>query len=139
MFRFNSYRFPDLVEELGRMNRIFGRSWEPGTTSCGFPTIDVYDTGEAYLVRAALPGVDSQELEIEATARSLSIKGERTPAAGSEARYRRRERETGGFARSIRLPAPIDADGITATYEDGMLQVTLPKAEEVRPRRVAVA
>lgn len=139
MFRFRSYRFPDLVEEMARMHRHFGWSWEPNATACGFPSLNVYDNGEAYVVRAAIPGVDSKQLEIEATGRSLSIKGERKPAGGERTRYRRREREAGSFARTIELPLPVDPDRIAATYEDGVLEVTLPKAEEVRPRRVAVA
>ena len=139
MFRFRSYRFPDLVEEMARMNRFFGRTWEPGATVCGFPSVNVYDEDEAYVVRAAIPGIDSKELEIEATARRLSIKGERKPAGSEQARYRRRERETGSFARTIELPQPIDPDAIAATYEDGVLEVTLPKAAEARPRRVAIA
>ena len=139
MFRFRSYRFPDLVDEMARMNRLFGRSWEPGAASCEFPSVNVYDDGEAYLVRVPIPGVDSKAREIEATARSLSIVGERPARGGDKARYRRRERVLGSFARTIKLPQPVEPDAIAATYEDGVLEVTLPKAAEARPRKVAIA
>jgi len=139
MFRFRSYRFPDLVDEMHRMHRLFGRSWEPSAVTRGYPSINVHDDGEAYLVRVKIPGIKTEELEIEATARSLSIKGERKPVSRDGARYRRRERELGSFARTIELPQPVDPDSIAATYEDGILEVTLPKAAEARPRKVAIA
>ena len=86
-----------------------------------------------------MPGVDPADLDISFSENTLTIQGERQAENVDEnAKWHLRERHTGRFMRSIALPAAINADNISADYEDGVLTLTLPKAEEVKPRRIAV-
>jgi HSP20 family protein len=144
MLSFSGYRFSDLHDEMARASREMSRWFDHfrGTEGCGcvFPPVNVYDEGESYTVRAEIPGVDPQELEIKATARNLTIKGERQPLSRDDkVSYHRRERDHGVFNRSIALPQPIDPDKIVAAYENGVLELTLPKADEVRARRIEIS
>jgi HSP20 family protein len=84
------------------------------------------------------PGVEPSSLEVSATGRALTIKGERRPREDNEASYHRRERDYGLFNRTLSLPQPVDADRIQASYKEGILEVVLPKAAEARPRRVEI-
>jgi HSP20 family protein len=104
-----------------------------------FPSVNVSEDREKYYVRAELPGIKAEQLEIQATEKSLSISGERKiPAEEENARYHRREREAGNFSRMIGLPADIDSDKIEAKLDNGILTVALPKAESVKPRQIKV-
>jgi HSP20 family protein len=139
MLGWRERRFPDLFDEMARMNRWFDRlhGYESGARV--FPPMNVYDDGESFAVRAEIPGIDPGDLEIQATARALKIKGERKAKSGDDkVSYHRRERDHGYFNRSLNLPQPIDPDKIVASYEDGVLEVVLPKADEVRARRIQV-
>jgi HSP20 family protein len=125
---------------MSRMSRMFDRlqGFERGASV--FPPMNVYDDGESFAVRAEIPGIDPADLEIQATARALTIKGERKAEDGdAKVSYHRRERDHGYFNRSLNLPQPIDPDKIVASYEDGVLEVVLPKADEVRARRIQVS
>lgn len=140
MLGWRGYRFVDLFDEMSRMSRMFDRlqGFERGARV--FPPMNVYDDGESFAVRAEIPGIDPADLEIQATARALQIKGERKEASGdAKVSYHRRERDHGYFNRSLSLPQPIDPDKIVASYKDGVLEVVLPKADEVRARRIQVS
>ncbi len=104
----------------------------------GLP-LDVVETDEAFLVKASIPGVNPDNLEITFTDNVLTIKGEvKEDQEVKENRYHLRERRFGSFARSISLGARVDGDKIQAAYEHGVLTLTLPKAEELKPRRIAI-
>lgn len=103
-----------------------------------FPSVNLWEDDEAVYAEAELPGFKIEELEIAATTEELSLKGERKDPNGSEAWYHRRERGTGSFARSVRLGCPIQPDRVQATLADGVLTITMPKAEAVRPRKVQI-
>ena len=113
--------------------RFFG-SWN-GTVSM---PLDMYETDEAYVVTAFMPGVPSDKLDIQVQQNILSIHGEVSVEQPKGAHYLIQERGSGVFARSIRLPSQVDADKIAATLKDGVLTITLPKAESVKPRRITV-
>ncbi len=100
-----------------------------------YPLINVSENDESYMVDICLPGVPAEELEITLAARSLIIKGERKAPEG---RYFRQERAAGSFQRIISLNVPVARDGVTAKSENGIVRVTLPKTEEVKPRRIAI-
>lgn len=92
-----------------------------------------------YYLRAELPGVKSDDLEINATDNNISINGERKiPEENENARFHRRERDFGRFSRAITLPGKVDSDKISANLADGMLTITIPKAESAKPRQIEI-
>jgi HSP20 family protein len=104
-----------------------------------YPPVNLFDDGEVFLVRAELPGVDKSSLEVTAQGDQLTLRGERTiDAAEKKASYHRREREGGRFRRVVTLPQPINPDEIRATYRNGVLEVELPRAAELKPRKISV-
>jgi HSP20 family protein len=109
-------------------------------TSAGvFPLINLTEDAHNYYVRAELPGLKASDLDIQVTGRSLTLSGERKiPSEGENARYHRRERDSGQFSRIIGLPGDIDAERVEAKMVNGLLTVTVPKSAEAQPRRIAV-
>ena len=104
-----------------------------------FPAINVSEDGESIYVRAELPGIEGDDLDISIEKETLTIAGERKMEAEDKSvSYHRREREWGAFRRSFSLPTRVDSDKIQARYLDGILTVTLPKAAEARPRQITV-
>jgi HSP20 family protein len=104
-----------------------------------FPLMNVTEGKDKYYVRAELPAVKADELDISVTGDTLSISGERKiPAENEKAQYHRREREAGKFSRIISLPTQIDMGKVEAHCTDGILTVILPKAEAAKPKQIAV-
>jgi HSP20 family protein len=103
------------------------------------PLINLTEGKDNYYVRAELPGVKGDELDIQVTANNLAISGERKIAAEEEgARYHRREREAGTFSRMIGLPGEVDTDKVDAKLENGILTVVISKAEIAKPKQITV-
>ena len=101
--------------------------------------MNVTEDKDNYYIRAELPGLKADELDISVTGGTFSISGERKlPVEDEKARYHRREREAGSFSRIVNLPAQIDAGKVEAQCSDGVLTVTLPKAEAVKPKQISV-
>ena len=101
--------------------------------------LDVSEDDHNYSVKASLPGIDAADLDISFSKNTLTIQGETEAESVDEnAKRRLRERRFGRFMRSITLPAAVNADDISADYEDGVLTLTLPKAEDLKPRRITV-
>lgn len=104
------------------------------------PSMDLAETEDAYVLRADLPGLEPADVTIELESRVLTIAGERHAEHEVESTVQRRvERSFGAFRRSLTLPAGVDADAITASFDKGVLTVRVPKPEERKPRRVAIA
>lgn len=101
-----------------------------------FP-VNIQETDGEIIVEAELPGLDREQIDITFENRTLLIRGER-PATVSNTERSYRERWTGRFERSFQVRMPVDVENIRATYRDGILAVTLPKAAEVRPRSIAI-
>ncbi len=131
-------------EELGTlhrdMDRVFGRyigSDGPTAGSAWTPATEVRTGDDGWKVRMALPGIDPGQVHVDLHGASLTISGERTRTGengngyASEIRY-------GRFERAFTLPAKVDAEKVSAHYENGMLELTLPLAETARPRRIAI-
>ena len=94
---------------------------------------------DSYYVRAELPGVKADELDIQVTANNIAISGERKIAAQEEgARYHRREREAGTFSRMIGLPGDVNTEKVEAKLVDGILTVIVPKAEAAKPKQISI-
>jgi HSP20 family protein len=103
------------------------------------PAVDVCENAEAYVFTAELPGMKPEAVVIEVKDNTLTIKGERPSVSLKEGeRFHHRERPSGRFARVFRLPKPVAADGVTATYRDGILSVTVPLRVEAQSRRIPV-
>ncbi|MDL2306567.1 Hsp20/alpha crystallin family protein [Desulfovibrio sp. OttesenSCG-928-C06] len=100
-----------------------------------FPQVNIVENDEGYIVDVCVPGVPSDDIELVLTARNLIIKGERKSPEG---RYFRQERMAGSFQRVLTLNVPVDRDKVTAKSENGILRVTLPKAESVKPRKICI-
>jgi HSP20 family protein len=99
----------------------------------------MYETDEAVVVKSGVPGVDPGDIDISVTADTLTIKGEtKAEEEVEEESYVHRERRYGAFSRSLTIPVPIQADKAEAEFEDGVLTLTLPKAEEVKPKAIKV-
>lgn len=133
-------------EELDRMRRqldqIMGQWGETQPTlqtSGVFPLINLTETKDAYVVRAELPGVSAEDLDIQTTGRNLSITGQRKSNTDTSAKFHRRERETGRFARAVALPGDIDREWVSARLKDGILQITAPKSEAAKPRQIKIS
>ncbi len=104
-----------------------------------FPPVNLYDDGEGFLVRAEMPGVDKESLDVSCKDDQLTIRGTRAlEVFDDEANLHRREREGGTFRRAISFPTPVNADKAHAEYRDGILEVFVPRAEEAQPRRIEV-
>ncbi len=126
------------------MNRLFGTFFDsPAGEAAGarrwIPPMDLVEEGGHYVLRADLPGLGEQDVNIELEDRVLTISGERR--SESEQRregYYRVERATGSFSRSLTLPEGVDPEKIEAHFENGVLEVSIPKPEERKPHRVQV-
>jgi len=128
-----------LREMMDRMiDEVFERPF--GVTFAGqVPAIDMYQTDNEVVVKAALPGVKADDVQISVTGDVLTLKGEIKQEEEQKGRsYHIREHRWGAFERSIILPTAVVADKARAEFENGILTITLPKAEEVRPKTITV-
>jgi HSP20 family protein len=135
---------PSFQEEMNRLlNEFFrgGNGGEQGWAAGAWtPPVDIYDTEDALVLTAMLPGVSKDEVSIEVHNDTLMLRGERKPAAAvADERYYRRECVYGPFQRAFVLPATVDREHVQATYHDGLLELRLPKVEAAKPRRIAIS
>ncbi len=137
------WRVPTELDRMRReMDRLFegvtgGLSREPAAGV--FPLTNVTEDTKNYYVRAELPGIKANELDISVTGEGISISGERKFASEKkDARYHRREREAGKFSRVISLPGHIDTDKVEANCTDGILTVVLPKQAAAKAKQISV-
>lgn len=132
------FRWPD--DMFRAFAPFFAGVTTPQRSAGVFPPVNIYDDGEAFLVRAELPGMDKDAFEISVKGDQLTLRGERKPQqADPKASYHRRERDGGQFRRVVTLPQPVDADKISATYKNGVLEVVLPRVPEAQPRKITVS
>ena len=104
-----------------------------------FPALNISENEDNLYLTAELPGIDPKEIDITATADSIILRGERKESsAGEQVNYHQRERDFGTFRRVIDLPTKINTEKINASYKNGILTVTLPKAEEVKPKQIEI-
>ncbi|MBZ4659557.1 MAG: Hsp20/alpha crystallin family protein [Desulfacinum sp.] len=136
--------FAEMEREMERlrseMDRLFTgfQGLRPGRVGV-FPLLNVSEDKNNIYVRAELPGMNPDDIEISVEGDTLTIRGERKPAEVSDkVSYHRREREFGRFRRSLTLPTRINVDAVDATFKNGVLTIVLPKAEEVRPKQIPV-
>lgn len=135
--------FNELTRIRNEINRIFEDplSMIPGTSFFeGWePAVDVYEDKDKITVRAELPGMKQQDIQVSVERNTLTISGERKEEEEhKEGETYRSERFYGRFQRSITLPQPVDSGKIKATYKDGVLEVICPKSEEAKPKQIEV-
>jgi len=139
LIRWDPYReMMTLRSMVDRMfeNSLASTNWQPAAWDVA---LDVAETEDEFLVKASLPGINPDDLEITYTANVLTIKGQvKEEQTVEESHYHLRERRYGSFSRSISLPSTVKADAIDANYEAGVLTLRLPKAEEAKSRRIPV-
>ncbi len=135
--------FRDLVTMRRAMDRLMENSLtdehDEFTSEWGLP-LDVVENENDYLVKASLPGVKPEDVDITFNKGMLTIKGEmKDENEKDEGQYHLRERRYGTFSRSISLPSTVKAEDIQADYKDGILTLKMPKAEEVKPKRIPIS
>ncbi|HET9218350.1 MAG TPA: Hsp20/alpha crystallin family protein [Terriglobia bacterium] len=136
--------FHDMTLLQNQMNRLFDgtlQGWpsEADGTRNWVPPADIHETDNDLIVTTDLPGVDPKNIDVRVERNVLSITGERHFERKVEnENFHRVERMYGGFARSFTLSTPVQADKIQATYKDGVLRISLPKAEQAKPKRIQI-
>jgi len=130
-----------------RINRMFddtirtlhptdGEELEKGTWA---PAVDIYETNDSFVVSADLPGLNKDEIQIDLKDNTLTLKGEKKfEEKVSKDNYIRVERAYGSFVRSFTLPQNVDPEKIKAKYKEGILEITIPKKEEAKPKQIKV-
>lgn len=136
------------VREMINLRREFDRLFETAldlpqfgsdTAATWGLAVDLAENDDAYIVKASVPGLDPKDIEITMADNTLTIRGEfKEDKDIEEDQYRLRERRYGSFARSVTLPTVVERDSVEATYEAGILTLRIPKAEEVKPKRISV-
>jgi HSP20 family protein len=115
-----------------------GTAWADGGAGV-FPPMNITQDEDHFYLRAEVPGISPNELSVSALRNRVSISGKREiPKEHSEVSYHRKERAEGVFDRTVTLPTEVNAELVEAKYEDGVLTLTLPKAEAAKPRRITV-
>ena len=141
---YRRYSVPSVWEEMNHVQREMNRllnSFVPESSRglAAFPGINAWTSDDEEIVTAELPGVDPEKLDLSIVNEVLTISGEREAQdPEQEARFHRRERLDGKFSRSIQLAFPVDTGKVSAHYENGILEVILPRAEADKPRRINV-
>lgn len=136
--------FRDLMSIQSELNRLFGRTYggEGGETVRGAawaPPLDVYETGDRFVINIELPGVSADHVDISVEDSTLQITGERRFYEGvAEDSFHRVERRFGTFGRTLALPSNANLEAIEASFDAGILTIEVPKAEEAKPKKVQI-
>jgi HSP20 family protein len=136
----------NLASFQDEMNRLFHQFFRGGAgEEAGWglrtrtPPVDIYETDDALVLKAELPGVSKEDVSIEVHQNTLIVHGQRKHEAEvKDEHYHRVERAYGAFQRSFVLPAVVDQEKVQATYHDGILELRLPKLESAKPKRIAI-
>lgn len=141
--RFDPFR--EMMTLRNAMDRLFDNAFlNPNFVWQGFSgselALDVAENENEYVVKASIPGIKLEDIELTFNDNTLTIKGEYKEEKESEGtRYHLRERRQGSFTRSVALPSGIDSDHIEASYDAGVLTIHLPKLDEVKPKRITIS
>jgi HSP20 family protein len=140
LWNWHGFSLTSLQDEI---NRLFESSFTNGGGSdvlnTWAPALDVYEDSDNLIVRAEIPGMKKEDIEISFQGGVLTISGERrTEKKVEDSQLAREERFFGRFTRSVSLQKQVNPANVKATYKDGILTVTLPKAEEAKPRQIEV-
>lgn len=129
------------MDQLQReMNRLFDATGTGRVFSApSYPAINIWTNEDGQLISAEMPGVHPDDIDIDVTGDALSISGERKPDEVAEnAHYHRRERSYGSFSRTIQLPFMVDTNKVEANFKNGVLMISLPRAEADKPKKITI-
>jgi HSP20 family protein len=129
--------FEALRREMDDLFDRFG-TFSPALARTAFPAVNLYETDDAYVLTAELPGIAPEDLEVSLEGSTVTLRGERKAVSEEGASVHRSERPSGAFRRAIDLPVPIDGEKVEAVHRHGVLTLRLPKAAEHRPRQISV-
>jgi HSP20 family protein len=130
--------FRDLQREMGRLFETL-EPLQPWRLTRQTPPINLYDAGDRYVLSAQMPGMNLEDLDLTITGETLTMRGERKrPDGVSDESYRRQERQFGRWTRTVSLPDRVDSSQVSAGFAQGILTITLPKAESAKPRHISV-
>jgi HSP20 family protein len=138
------YQRPSIWQDMDQlqreMNRLFDATGRGRVfNSPSYPAINIWTNEDGQFITAEMPGINPDDLNIDVTGDALSISGERKQEeAGKEARFHRRERSFGAFSRTVQLPFMVDTNKVEATFQNGILQIHLPRAEADKPKKITV-
>ena len=141
---YRRFRKPSIWQEMDQlqreMNRLFdATSKERVFSSPTYPAVNIWTNNDGQLISAEMPGVNPDDIDIDVTGDALSISGTRQPdEMVKEARYHRRERNYGSFSRTIQLPFMVDTNKVEANFKNGILLITLPRAEADKPKKISI-
>jgi HSP20 family protein len=131
--------FRDLEEQFSQFFRDFPMATGIGAESSWVPAVDLTETDDAYLLEADLPGMKREDIELTVIDDVITLKGERKEEKSEEQKgYRRVERSYGSFQRAFRVLGGVDTEKVDASFEEGVLKVSLPKRPESKPKAIEV-
>ena len=125
-------------DPIQEMDRLFSSFAGTARQSGGLP-MDLFRTGDHYVLSMDLPGVDPGTIDVSVEDRTLTVRAERTQRSDADAQWLVRERPAGTFARQLTVGRGLALDSISASYTDGVLSLTIPVSEEAKPRKIEVA
>src|SRR5208337_314728 len=140
--RFEPFREFSTLQD--RMNRLFRETYNEGqdeslTTSSFAPAVDVYEDEHNVTLKIEVPGIEEKDIDVRIENNTLTVHGERKiEKEEKEENYRRVERQYGSFTRTFNLPLTVDSEKVSATYDKGVLKITLPKKAEAKPKQIKV-
>jgi HSP20 family protein len=143
-FTQNAPLFDELREQMNNLFKDMERGWLPVTSkreplqSRIWPQMNLFDLGQTLQLQVLLPGMKQEDIQLEANSETLTLRGERKYQAPEGYRVHRQERPQAQFSRTIALPVRIDLEKINAQLQDGILTITMEKAQEVLPRKITV-
>ena len=141
---YRRFRKPSIWQEMDQlqreMNRLFDSSSRGRVVSApSYPAINIWTNDEGMLISAEMPAVHPNDINIDVNADALSISGDRKPDdVAKEAIFHRRERSFGSFSRTIQLPFMVDTNKVEANFRDGVLMISLPRAEADKPKKITI-
>jgi HSP20 family protein len=119
------------------LDRLFGQVFAADRAAAGMP-MDLYRSGDHYVLHVDLPGADPGSIDVAVEDRTLTIRAQRSPRTDEDVQWLAKERPAGTYARQLAVGPGLALDAIEATYNDGVLTLTIPVAEEAKPRKIAV-
>ena len=136
-------RFDRMQREMDRLlspyrSSVFGNPTDPSPGGI-YPPVNLYDNGEVFIVRAEVPGIETDKLDLSVTSNTLTLRGERKSLEVEKGwNFHRQERDAGGFRRALTLPEMVDGTKVQASFKNGVLEILLPRAEQAKQRKIQV-
>lgn len=141
---YRRFRRPSIWQDMDQLQREMNRLFDATNkghvfNSPSYPAINIWTNEDGQHISAEMPGVHPDNIDIDVTGDALSISGERKPdEVAKEAHYHRRERSYGSFSRTIQLPFMVDTSKVEANFKNGVLMISLPRAEADKPKKITI-